>query len=53
MHLLLNSAGDLGVGESKNPSRSLSHGLNCTKQGMNIWQHSPESSEYTTFVGKY
>lgn len=41
MHLLLNSAVDLGVGESKNPSKSLSHGLNCTKHGMNIWQHSP------------
>ena len=41
MHLLLNSAADLGVGEFRNPSSSLFHGLNCTKHGMNIWQHSP------------
>lgn len=34
MHLLLNSAVDVGVAESKNPSGSLSH-------GTNIWQHSP------------
>lgn len=41
MYLLLNSAADLGAGQSRNPSSSLFHGLNCTKHGMNIWQHCP------------